>query len=93
MAYRLDLPPSCLIHPVIHVSQLNKAVAPSDQVHSKLPILDDADAVTPVPQQVIDRRSVHKGAKMVEQVLIRWSGPDSAVVTWENLQELQQRFP
>ena len=30
---------------------------------------------------------------MVEHLLVRWSGDDSHVVTWENEQELRRRFP
>jgi hypothetical protein len=94
VAYKLALPATSLIHPVIYVSQLKKALAPTEFVQSQLPILQSKDeGLTAVPSQVLDRRFVRKGSKMVEQLQVRWSGNDPQVITWENGQELRRRFP
>ena len=93
VAYRLALPASSLIHPVVHVSQLKKALAPTETIQSQLPVfLADQDA-SPTPLRILDRRFVRKGAKLVEFVQVTWSGPDAEVITWENAQELRHRFP
>ena len=93
VAYKFALPATSLIHPVIYVSQLKKALAPSESVQSSLPVFQTDYSKQPVPSQILDRRFVRKGSKMVEQLQVRWSGPDSQVVTWENGQELRRRFP
>lgn len=93
VAYRLDLPTSSLIHPIVHVSQLKKALAPTEQVHSPLPVLDPTNVTHVCPAQILDHRFIRKGSKMVEQVQIRWTGDAPAATTWENPRELRRRFP
>lgn len=39
VAYKLELPEDCRIHPVVHVSQLNKHIPSSTKVSQELPIL------------------------------------------------------
>jgi hypothetical protein len=93
VAYKLALPATSLIHPVVHVSQLKKALVPSEVVYSQLPRIQSTAGTSVVPSQVLDRRFIRKGSKMVEQLLVRWSVDDPHVVTWENAQELRHRFP
>ncbi|CAO2149208.1 unnamed protein product [Urochloa humidicola] len=90
VAYKLLLPPSSSIHPVLHVSQLKKVVAPNVEV---IPIVPDAFDVPRVPEAVLQKRVISKGVLAVTQVLIKWSGWPSAMATWEDLVCLQQKFP
>jgi hypothetical protein len=46
LAYRLQLPAHSRIHPVLHMSQLKKALEPHCQVHPELPP-DDSYFVVP----------------------------------------------
>lgn len=90
VAYKLELPPSALVHPVFHVSQLKAAPSP-DQVVS--PSLPAAIVAYQVPEAVIHRRLVARGPKTVLQVLVKWTGMSTELATWEDFEALKQRFP
>jgi hypothetical protein len=86
VAYKLQLPPSSSIHPVLHVSQLKRALAPSETT-AELP--DRFDELQ-VPVKILRRRL---GAEGSYQVLVQWSGLSPSLATWEDVTHLQQRFP
>lgn len=89
-AYRLTLPPASRIHPVLHVSQLKLALGPHCQVQPTLP---NPDSQFAVPVRVLQRRFRRRGHVSVPQGLIQWSDQPDALATWEDLDELKQRFP
>lgn len=90
VAYHLDMPSTSRIHPVVHVSQLKKALGANVEVHTVLPSPLD---VLQVPTRVLQRRLRQKGNLAVSQVLIQWSGQPESLATWEDFDELKQRFP
>jgi transposase InsO family protein len=89
VAYELQLPEKASVHPVFHVSQLKYAIGQQVQ-SSELP-LEPVNRVQ--PQQIIKRRQVTIGSSLIPQVLIRWSGMDAGLETWENEHELKAKFP
>lgn len=89
VAYKLKLPPQCGIHPVVHVSQLKKALAPGESVLEGLPDSEE----TLVPERVLQTRLHRAGAVSGTQVLVQWSGSSPEKATWEDLRELKNRFP
>ena len=89
VAYKIRLPETSAIHPVFHVWLLRKALKATDQVSTTLPC--EANPFV-VPLQVMDHRRKTKANRVVEQVLICWSG-EAMPDTWENLEELQSIFP
>lgn len=93
VAYKLALPEKARIHPVIHVSQLRLGLPPSTQVMPELPTLDKDLLPLQVPKQILQRRSVTRGARPVKQVLVRWSGFPDSLATWEDEVPLKSRFP
>jgi hypothetical protein len=90
VAYKLKLPTTSMIHPVIHVSQLKKSIAKNTTVLTDLPV--EAPAIQ-VPEHILARRVRRLGAANRKEVLVRWSGLTDSLATWENLQALQRRFP
>jgi hypothetical protein len=82
VAYRLDLPAYTSIHPVFHVSQLKQAVSKDAQVCPTLPA--DVDLLR-VPEAILQKRMVARGARSVHQGLVRWSGSPDFMATWEDL--------
>jgi hypothetical protein len=70
VAYRLQLPENCQIHPVVHVSQLKLATGFKAVVSSDLP---SSSLRHRIPVQVLQFRFVARGASQVKQVLIKWS--------------------
>lgn len=90
VAYHLNLPATSRIHPVIHVSQLKKAVGVNTEVSIQLASPLD---ILQVPVRILQRQLRQQGAVAVSQVLIQWSGQPEALATWEDYEELRQRFP
>ncbi|WVZ88557.1 hypothetical protein U9M48_035065 [Paspalum notatum var. saurae] len=90
VAYKLDLPATSSVHPVVHISQLKLAVGAGHQVTPTMPLALDTPRV---PVQVLGSKLVSRGSRTVKQVLVQWSGLPSTLATWEDAVALQQRFP
>jgi hypothetical protein len=90
VAYRLDLPISSKIHPVVHVSQLKLAAGYKGPAPATLPL--DLPEFS-VPVQILQTRGLTKGNRLVQQGLVQWSGLPSDLATWEDLEALHQCFP
>jgi hypothetical protein len=71
---------------VLHVSQLKRALAPSETT-AELP--DRFDELQ-VPVKILSRRLDAEGS---HQVLVQWSSLSPSLATWEDVTYLQQRFP
>ena len=93
VAYRLDLPADCKIHPVVHVSQLKKHVSPHIQVSTEIPAIPSDSAVEAQLVAVVDKRSVQQGASFITKLRVRWEGLLPAMDTWEEVQDIRRRFP
>jgi hypothetical protein len=93
VTYKLQLPPTSKIHPVVHVSQLKKALPPGERVSSdeELHFLDTVTTLTPT--QVLDTRLHKVGNKVVPFGLVQWGTLPLDWATWENLQVMTPESP
>ena len=93
VAYKLDLPVSSSIHPVFHVSCLKAKVGQQVTPISKLPSVSPDGNLTLEPEAILKRRTVQLRSRTITQVLIQWQGCTSDDASWEDLYQLQLKFP
>lgn len=93
MAYKLELPAGSLIHPVVHVSQLKKAIQSSESVSPANSLNLIYSDHLPCPVKIATIRLSRRGHKITPQGFVQWSQSPSQWSTWENLHALRHRFP
>jgi hypothetical protein len=90
VAYRLQLPKSSSIHPVVHVSQLKLAAGFKGTVSGPLPSVSLQHRI---PLKILGTRIATRGTDQVAQVLVRRSGLPNTLATWEDRAALPQKLP
>lgn len=91
VAYKLDLPATSKIHPVIHVSQLKLHIPPTAQVSADSPAqVDSLMALSPV--QVLRRALIPHGGATATRLLIQWASSPHQFTSWEDEADLCRRF-
>jgi hypothetical protein len=70
------------------VSQLKSSLRPNCLVSSTVP-----DIANQYPLQVVKRRTITRGDRPVNQVLVHWSNSDDVLDSWEDEDVLRQQFP
>lgn len=92
MAYKLKLPAGSCIHPVFYVSLLKKQVGKNLTASTEAPPTTEDGILAMEPEAILDTHRVKKGSKFVEESLIKWKRLPKEDATWENAQEVQDRF-
>jgi hypothetical protein len=72
VAYKLQLPNHSRIHPVVHVSQLKKALPPTSQVSSDEFLLSIHTDVVLVPKKILDTKLRQVRASASPVMLVQW---------------------
>lgn len=89
VAYKLQLPQSAKIHPVFHISQLKKAVG-LGHTPTQLPAHLTSDLILEVePENLLGVRNSPSST----EVLVKWKGLQDFEATWEDFDEVNNRFP
>lgn len=92
VAYKLKLPQGFRIHPVFHASLLKKNLGETIATSTELPpMAEDSDLIMEAEANIghpLDK----KGSKFVEESLIKWKRLPLDDATWENTQEVNDKF-
>ena len=91
VAYKLQLPPTSKIHPVIHVSQLKKALPPETVVSTDEQLQCLTMDITVETPQVCDVTLKKVGNSVIPHALVQWKNCPSHWAVWENMSLLQNR--
>lgn len=92
VAYELQLPDGCQVHPVFHVSQLKPYAADyTPEFVAEEPEPPNFDIMVQ-PSAILERRLVHKGGAAAVQLKIAWTGLSASEATWEDYDVMRQRI-
>ncbi|KAJ3704876.1 hypothetical protein LUZ61_008581 [Rhynchospora tenuis] len=93
VAYKLNLPASAQIHPVIHVSQLKKQIGRRHVPSQVLPWLGADGLLRVEPECILNRRMIKRGLEGVVQLQIKWMNLPESEATWEDYELIKTRYP
>ncbi|KAH0729666.1 hypothetical protein KY290_000785 [Solanum tuberosum] len=83
VAYKLSLPTHVAVHATFHVSQLKPCYA-FPEVLNHPPLVDIASPYCVEPDQVLDRKTIKRGNKVIAEILVQWKDIPSEQATWED---------
>lgn len=93
VAYKLKLPEQARIHPTFHVSLLKKKLGSQCNSSPDLPPMDSEGFFLVEPVAILDRRLVKQNNAPNVEVLVQWANTLPTEATWENWDQLHQKFP
>lgn len=93
VAYKLDLPPNSLVHPVFHISLLKRKIGSRHATTTELPKIGAEGQFLVYPVKILERRMVKRNNKALVQWLIQWSHSIPEDASWEDAAMIQEQFP
>lgn len=93
VAYKLQLPDNAKIHPVVHVSQLKRALGVDTPVSTTLPPANHILQAEHYPEAILADKTIKTGGADAQRVLVNWKALPASLATWEDPVLLRQRFP
>ncbi|KAK0580275.1 hypothetical protein LWI29_000190 [Acer saccharum] len=95
VVYKLELSSTSRLHLVFHVTVLKKRVGNPSFISSDLPMYDTEGNLLIRPITALRFRNWKKGRGMTKvwQVLVQWQGVPTKEATWEDYDEMVERFP
>jgi hypothetical protein len=92
MAYKLDLPASSQVHPVFHVSCLNKVIGNKIPVQTIFPELDEEGKIILEHEAITDTRIHQLRNRSILEYLIKWKKLLAEDSTWEDESFIQKHL-
>ncbi|XP_050111859.1 uncharacterized protein LOC126590440 [Malus sylvestris] len=93
VVYKLKLPAKTKIHLIFHVSCLKRQLGYAITPQYVLPQVIEDGLAHNIPQAILARRMYKKGSVAGVQVLVQWNDQEEANATWEDFDELKNKFP
>jgi hypothetical protein len=90
MAYKLEFPTSSRVHPVFHVSCLNKVIGDKILVQTIFPELDKEGKIILEPEAITDTRIHQPRNRSISEYLIKWRKLLTEDSTWEDESFIQK---
>lgn len=92
VAYKLQLPSSAQIHPVVHVSQLKKHVPPQTAVSADIPDANSVSETVPQPTNVPECALIPSARATAFKIRVQWGSQPDSLITLEDENDLRKRF-
>ena len=83
MAYKVELPTS-RVHPVFHVSYLNKVIGDKLPIQTIFPKLYEEGKIILEPEAVMETRTRQLRNRSILEYLIKWKNLPTEHSTWED---------
>ena len=84
MTYKLELPTCSRMHPIFHVSCLNKVIGDKFSVQTILLKLDEERKIILELEAVTETRTRQLGNRSISKYLIKWKKSPAKDSTWED---------
>ena len=84
VAYKLQLPSSAQIHPLVHVSQLKKHVPPQTTVSTDIPMAESLSDTIAQPTNVLERVLIPSVGATAFKIRVQWGSQPDSLITLED---------
>ena len=91
MAYKLELPASSQVHPLFHVSCLNKVIGEKILVQTIFPKLNEEGRIILELEAIMETRIRQLQNRLISKYLIKWKNLPTEDSTWEDDNFMQKQ--
>ena len=89
----MELPLGCRVHPVFHVSKLQRFISKDTNLIDGLVSLQEDASFDHTPDKILDQREKRLRNHTLWEFLVAWKGLPLMNATWESDALIRQHFP